>query len=93
MTVSPEDLAAAGRLLLGEAWKRPMARLLGQHHPDGPRESIDPRAPFRWAHGPDPDNNKGRPVPPWVGPVLAQLLAERAKDALELAARLKGEQS
>ncbi|WP_246733181.1 hypothetical protein [Methylobacterium sp. BTF04] len=67
--------------------------MLGPHHPDGARDSIDPRAPFRWARGPDrdePDNNKGRPVPPWVAPVLARLLAEHGEACLALAARLKG---
>ncbi|WP_375453427.1 hypothetical protein [uncultured Methylobacterium sp.] len=98
MTVSPEALAAAGRLLLGEEWKRPMARMLGPHHPDGPRDSIDPRVIFRWAAGPHEDQRKGRPIPAWVGPALVRLLDEKADQlardadaARALAARIQGE--
>lgn len=66
-----ETLRLAGELLLGPEWKRPLAKLLGPHHPDGARESLDPRLPFRWASG-------ERPVPGWVDPVLAALLTEQA---------------
>lgn len=90
MTISPDTLEEAARLLLGPEWKRPLARLLGPHHPAGARESLDPRLPFRWASG-------ERPVPGWVPPVLAQALAERAEIlsrdaefARALADRLKG---
>lgn len=90
MTISTDTLEEAGRLLLGDEWKRPLARLLGPHHPSGARESLDPRLPFRWASG-------ERPVPDWVGPVLSRLLSERAeslardaKAARALAKRLRG---
>jgi hypothetical protein len=66
--VTPDTLRRAGELLLGADWKRPLARLLGPHHPQGARESMDPRLPFRWASG-------ERPIPAWVGPVLGHLLA------------------
>lgn len=77
-------LEEAGHLLLGPEWKRPLAKLLGPHHPLGARDSLDPRLPFRWAMEPNTDPEKSdqsRPVPSWVWPVLARLLAERA-DAL-----------
>ncbi|KQU31141.1 hypothetical protein ASG63_16670 [Methylobacterium sp. Leaf94] len=70
--MSPETLAEACELLLGPEWKRPTAKLLGPHHPDGARESLDPRLPFRWASG-------ERAVPDWVPPVLSHLLSERAE--------------
>ncbi|MBZ6411116.1 MULTISPECIES: hypothetical protein [Methylobacterium] len=53
-----------------------MASLLGPYHPEGARERLDPRLVRRWAVG---DRPGGRPIPPWVGPVLAALLEERAK--------------
>lgn len=77
-------LEMAARLLLGAEWKRPLAALLGPHHPSGPRESLDPRLPFRWLANPlnpDGSTNKGwRPIPPWVWPVLSELLHQRALD-------------
>lgn len=79
MSMTKEHLEQAGRLLLGEEWKRPLAKLLGPHHPMGARESLDPRLPFRWASG-------ERPVPLWVTLTLATLLAER-KGELEFMAR------
>ena len=89
----PADLEAAGRLLSddpGEGWKRPLARALGPCHPDGPRESLDPRGVDRWASG-------AREIPPWVGPALACLLVELAEgleaeaaEARAVAARLGG---
>lgn len=88
-----ETLEQAGRLLIGEDWKLPMASVLGPHHPEGARERLDPRLVRRWAVG---DRPGGRPIPPWVGPVLAALLEERAKElawnaklALNLSKRLK----
>lgn len=71
------DLATAGRLLSGDdaEWKRPLARALGALHPDGPRESLDPRGVDRWASG-------AREIPPWVGPAVARLLTDLA-DGLE----------
>ncbi|SFU51837.1 MULTISPECIES: hypothetical protein [unclassified Methylobacterium] len=75
--MDPADLEAAGRLLSDdpEGWKRPLARLLGPLHPDGPRESLDPRGVDRWHSG-------AREVPAWVGPALARLLEAHAS-ALE----------
>lgn len=91
MGMDREILDEAARLLLGPDWKRPLARLLGAHHPRGAREKLDLRLPFRWANG-------ERPVPDWVGPVLSRLLAERAdvlvadaERARALSDRLKGE--
>jgi hypothetical protein len=71
--VTPNQLALAGRLLLGDEWKRPLARLLGPHRPQGARETMDPRLPFRWASG-------ERPIPGWVAPVLVRPLRDRAED-------------
>ena len=71
-------LARAGRLLIGAEWQRPLARVLGPHHPAGPRESLDPRLIQRWAAG-------ERPVPEWVAPVLAPMLDKRARQLEELA--------
>lgn len=79
MSMTKEHLEQAGRLLLGEEWKRPLAKLLGPYHPTGARESLDPRLPFRWASG-------ERPIPTWVTGVLSELLAKR-KVELEFMAR------
>jgi hypothetical protein len=73
-----ETLAEAGRLLLGAEWQQPMARLLGPRHPAGPRESLDPRLVRRWAIG-------ERPIPAWVGPVLAKMLERRRREFEDLA--------
>jgi hypothetical protein len=101
MALDRHSLEEAGRLLLGNEWKRPLARLLGPYHPDGPRETLDPRLPFRWAVDPSEDPKtgaRGRPIPEWVGPVLSRLLAERADvlaadadRARALSDRLRGE--
>lgn len=101
MTISRETLRLAGELLIGPEWKRPLAKLLGPYHPQGARETLDPRLPFRWAAEPstDPGNkDQSRPVPDWVGPVLARLLDERTDDlardaqrARALSTLLKGE--
>lgn len=100
MGIDRATLEEAGRLLLGPEWKRPLAKLLGPHHPSGARESLDPRLPFRWASAPQTDPSKKdqcRPVPDWVGPALSRLLAERADTliadadrARALSDRLKG---
>lgn len=93
-------LEEAARLLLGPEFKRPLAKLLGPHHPDGPRKTLDPRLPFRWMADPvtadGQPNPQARPIPWWVWPVIAQLLAERAdelsfqaSDARHLAERLR----
>ena len=78
--MTPADPAPAGRLLSGrdEEWKRPLARMLGAMHPDGPRESLDPRGVDRWASG-------AREIPGWVGPAVARLLTDLA-DSLEFEA-------
>lgn len=90
--MSPADLAAAGRLLSDdpEGWKRPLARSLGPLHPDGPRETLDPRGVDRWASG-------AREIPGWVGPAVARLLVDLAEGleadasaAREVAARVAG---
>lgn len=69
--MTPDTLAHAGELILGAEWRRPLARVLGPLHPDGKRESIDPRLIMRWAAG-------ERPIPEWVAPALAKLLSVRA---------------
>lgn len=73
--MTTEHLEQAGRLLLGDEWKRPLAKLLGPYHPMGARESLDPRLPFRWASG-------ERPIPAWVPVAMAALLEIRAKELL-----------
>lgn len=79
-----ELLRRAGEALYGDGdWRRPMARLLGAHHPDGPRDEVDPRSVSRWSNG-------VREVPGWVWPVLARLLRERAADAAEVARDIEG---
>ncbi|GEP03710.1 MULTISPECIES: hypothetical protein [Methylobacteriaceae] len=84
LPLHPDALEFAARLLLGEEFKRPLARLLGPHHPDGSRATLDPRLPFRWLAPerlPNGDRNPAwRPIPPWVAPVLGRLLAERAEE-------------
>ncbi|SFG81146.1 MULTISPECIES: hypothetical protein [Methylobacterium] len=92
MAMDKVVLAEAARLLLGPEWKRPLAKLLGPHHPAGPRDSLDPRLAFRWASG-------ERPVPDWVPGVLADMLIHRAEllvhqseQALALSARLMKEE-
>jgi hypothetical protein len=72
VSVDPETLDQAGKLLLGADWKLPMATLLGPHHPEGARKKIDPRLVRRWAVG-------DRPIPDWVAPALGALLQERSK--------------
>lgn len=77
MTMTPELLAKAGEALTGdtEEWSRALARALGAYHPDGPRETIDPRSVSRWRNG-------SLEILPWVGEVLPRLLMDEA-DALE----------
>jgi hypothetical protein len=90
--MTPADLAAAGRLLSGDEheWKRPLARSLGALHPNGPRETLDPRGVDRWASG-------AREIPAWVGPAVARLLVDLAEGleanaaaARKVAARVAG---
>ncbi|MBI1689552.1 hypothetical protein [Methylorubrum sp. DB1722] len=83
MALHPVSLELAARLLLGNEFKRPLARLLGPYHPDGARESIDPRLVFRWLAPPrigSERNPAWRPIPAWVAPVLGKLLAEQAEE-------------
>ncbi|QDI79005.1 hypothetical protein E8E01_00345 [Methylorubrum populi] len=93
MPTSREALEEAARLLLGPEFKRPLAKLLGPHHPNGARESLDPRLPFRWfadPNTPEGDTNRQyRPIPGWVGPVLARLLEERAEELARDAERAR----
>lgn len=77
--MTPHLLAAAGQALYGPEWKRPLATALGAHFPEGPRDTIDPRAVQRWATG-------AKAIPPWVGPALHQLLIGSA-EGLEEEAR------
>jgi hypothetical protein len=86
-----ETLMAVGEMLHGHEWRRPLAADLGPLHPEGARDTIDPRLPARWATG-------KRAIPAWVRPALAllliehaQALAEDAERARALADRLKGE--
>ena len=80
--LSPELLAEAGQQLYGADWQRPLARVLGAFHPDGPRESIDDRLVRRWAAG-------ERPVADWVPRVLAKLLDRQADTCADLADRIR----
>ncbi len=77
-----EKLIHAGEVLLGVEWRRPLAALLGPHHPQGARPSIDPRLPARWAAG-------EREVPGWVVPALRRIVQERAADLHQLAKDLE----
>lgn len=72
--MTPDELREAAELLLGPEWQRPLARALGPLHPDGRRETLDPRLIQRWASG-------DRPIPPWVAPTLGQLLANAVGQA------------
>lgn len=66
-----ELIAAFAERLYGNEWRHALARALGPFHPDGQRESIDPRLVGRWASG-------ERPIPAWVLPALSALLDEFA---------------
>lgn len=68
--MTPDSLAAAGELLAGAEWQTAIARMLGPLHPQGARESIDVRLVRKWV-------SQERPIPPWVQPALAKLLAEQ----------------
>jgi hypothetical protein len=78
-----DDLFRAARFLIGDAGTRAFARLLGPHHPEGPRESIDDRLVRRWSAG-------QREIPAWVpAAVVTELRREAtammaAADALEV---------
>lgn len=82
--LTPDLLRQAGEALHGtDEWRHALARTLGEHHPEGARESMDPRRVARWAQG-------QREIPPWIGPVLARLLRERAAEAAEIAQVIEG---
>lgn len=82
MAVDRVMLAEVGTFLHGSEWRRPLARDLGPHHPQGARAQIDPRLVARWDSG-------DREIPEWVGPALIAVLTDRAGEALQLAARLR----
>lgn len=71
MKLDRKTLFDVGVFLHGGDWRRPIAKDLGPLHPEGFRETIDPRLPARWATG-------ERDIPAWVGPAIAHLLEERA---------------
>jgi hypothetical protein len=79
--VTPDLLAAAGVVLFGDEWKRPLATALGAHFPEGPRDTLDPRSVQRWATG-------AKVIPPWVAPALHRLLIDEA-EGLEGEARAR----
>ncbi|MDO9427804.1 MAG: hypothetical protein Q7T93_13355 [Methylobacterium sp.] len=82
--LTPDLLRRSGEALHGtEEWRHALARTLGEHHPEGPRESLDPRRMARWSSG-------QREIPEWVGPVLARLLRERAAEAADIAREIEG---
>lgn len=71
-----EMLARAGEALTGDDnWAKPLARELGRHHPDGPRDTIDPRSVSRWRTG-------AMEILPWAIAALPTILRDHA-DALE----------
>lgn len=71
-----EMLARAGEALTGsDNWAKALARALGAHHPDGPRETIDPRSVSRWRTG-------AMDILPWAIEALPNILRDHA-DALE----------
>ena len=72
---------AAALALLGDGWVSELARYLGQHHPDGPRESLDVRLVRRWASG-------KRPIPSWVHAVMMSTLQQQAAGMLLAASAL-----
>lgn len=68
--MTPDTLAAAGQLLAGPEWQTAIARMLGPLHPQGARESIDVALVRRWLR-------EERPIPAWVQPAIAELLAQQ----------------
>jgi hypothetical protein len=80
----PAALAEAAQAALGPEWHRGLARLLGPHHPDGPRDAIDDRLVRRWASG-------QRAVPTWVPVALASILRDEAASLLRAADALDGD--
>jgi hypothetical protein len=76
------EFREVGELLLGTEWQRPLAKMLGPYHPDGPRAKIDPRLIQRWASG-------DRPVAEWVAAALAAMLLVSAPKFEERAAEMR----
>lgn len=72
--MTPRDMVAlAGRALTGtDDWAKPLARALGAYHPDGPKETIDPRSVSRWRTG-------AMEVLPWALEALPLILREHAE--------------
>ncbi|WP_331285182.1 MULTISPECIES: hypothetical protein [Methylobacteriaceae] len=76
-----EMLARAGEALTGDDnWAKAVARALGAYHPDGPRETIDPRSVSRWRTG-------AMEILPWAAAALPHILRDHA-DRLETEAGL-----
>ena len=82
--MTPRDLVAlAGRALTGtDDWAKALARELGRHHPDGPRDTIDPRSVSRWRTG-------AMEVLPWATAALPTILREHAERLDDEADRLR----
>lgn len=77
-----EMLARAGEALTGsDNWAKALARELGRHHPDGPRDSIDPRSVSRWRTG-------AMEILPWAAEALPVILREHASELDDEADRL-----
>jgi hypothetical protein len=74
-------IVCAGSMLFGPEWQRPIARMLGPLHPEGPRDTIDDRLLRRWASG-------ERPIPDWVIPALQRAIALRAAELGAMSGRL-----
>ena len=72
---------AAALALLGDGWVSELARHLGQHHPDGARDTLDPRLVRRWSSG-------KRAIPPWVQAVMMRTLHRQAAGMLKAASAL-----
>lgn len=70
MSITRENLILLAQDLYGDRWRRKLARALGPLHPQGARETIDPRLPARWATG-------ERDIPDWVGPAIKGLALAR----------------
>lgn len=80
-----EMLARAGQALTGsDNWAKALARELGRHHPDGPRDSIDPRSVSRWRTG-------AMEILPWAAEALPLILREHAERLEAEADRLQDE--
>ena len=83
MLLNVEMLTKAGELLGGRTWQAELARELAPYRPDS-NSPIDDSLVRKWKRG-------ERPIPAWVEPALADLLAKRAKRLSEMsdeAARL-----